>query len=78
MRSQKDLSTSGNLCLGPQPITGACNLAVALLLSLAERTQPQLLASVRGVTKGLLFPFLALSFPPPLFDHSCVAILYTT
>lgn len=53
MRSQKDLSTSGNLCLGPQPITGACNLAAVQLLSLAERAQPQLLASVGGVTKSL-------------------------
>lgn len=58
MRSQKELSTSGDLCLGPLPIAGACNLAAALL-SLAERAQPHLSAPARRVTEGLLCPFKA-------------------
>lgn len=75
MRSQKDLNARVNLCLGLQPITGACNLAVVMLLSLVERTQPWLLAPASRAIIGILCPFTALSFLVPcaslllLFDH---------
>lgn len=39
-RSQQELNAHVNLCLGLQPITGVCNLAVVMLLSLVEHTQP--------------------------------------
>lgn len=66
MRSQKELSTSGDLCLGPLPIAGACNLTAALL-SLAERAQPQLSAPARRVTEGLLCPFKAFVHVTPVW-----------
>lgn len=83
MRSQKDLNARVNLCLGLQPITGACNLAAVMLLSLVERTQPWLLAPASRAIIGLLCPFTALSFLVPsaslllLFDHFhlCLAVL---
>lgn len=83
MRSQKDLNARVNLCLGLQPIAGACNLAAAMLLSLVERTQPWLLAPASRAIIGLLCPFTALSFLVPcaslllLFDHFhlCFAVL---
>lgn len=66
MRSQKELSTSGDLCLGPLPIAGACNLA-AVLLSLAERAQPHLSAPARRDTEGLLCPFKAFVLVTPVW-----------
>lgn len=66
MRSQKELSTSGDLCLGPLPIAGACNLAAALL-SLAEHAQPHLSAPAGRDTERLLCPFKAFVLVTPVW-----------
>lgn len=77
MGSQIDLNASVNLWLGPQPITGACNLTGVMLLSLVESTQPWVLAPASRVTVGLLCPYAALSFVFSfLVPCTCLALFF--